>query len=180
MLAETASQRVHSRAMRCRSICLISVLLLLSLGSLAEDPKPAAKPLDSIAWLVGDWHATAAPPNGEKTEIDNHVAWDATGSALTFVTKFNGKPHYSGMYAFDPGAQKIGFWYVDVDGNFTSGTSELNGERLVQNFTTTHKDGSKGTLMSYIDPASDKKSYHWQVLRPGDPKILIELDYVRK
>lgn len=159
---------------------LLSLLLCLaSVTSAAQEKKSAIKPINEIAWLVGDWHATATPPTGEPTQIDNHVYWDETHTAIFFLTKFNGQPHYSGMYAYDPGTGQISFWYVDVDGNFTSGTARTRGKRLFQEFSTSKADGSKGQLQSYIDAADGYGSYHWQVLREGNTTPLIELDYTR-
>lgn len=165
--------------MRTRCVLVCILLLLMAAPVIAADPDPAA-PLAPIEWLEGDWHATAAPPQGKPVEIDNHIYWSETRTAIFFVTRFDGKPHYSGMYAWDPAAGQIGFWYVDAEGSFTKGTSRVEGTRLVQEFTIAHADGKTETLRSYLDPNADKSVYHWQVLRPGETKPLIELDYHRQ
>lgn len=158
---------------------MVAVLAVVVAPTLGADSGPNA-PLAPIEWLVGDWHATATPPQGKPVEIDNHIYWSETRTAIFFVTRFDGKPHYSGMYAWDPAAGAIGFWYVDSEGNFTRGTTRAEGNRLAQEFTIARGDGRTESLRSYLDPNADKSIYHWQVLRPGETKPLIELDYRRK
>jgi hypothetical protein len=148
---------------------------------LAQESKPAAgSQLSPIEFLIGDWHATATRPNQPPTEIDSHIYWSENHSAVFFVTRFNGTPHYSGMYAFEPGSKQINFWYLDTDGNSTRGTARVEGKRLIQEFTNSHPDGKQEELLSYIDRSADDKSYHWQVLRVGATEPLIQLDYTRK
>ena len=161
-------------------MALITVLLLAAAAFAQTAEKPSTNPLAPIEWTVGDWHATAKAPNGSSTEIDNHIYWSETHTAIFFLTKFNGQPHYSGMYAYDTERKQIAFWYVDTDGNFTQGVARSEGKRLLQEFTGTKTDGTQQTLKSYLDPAADGSSYHWQVLSGDNPKPLIELDYTKK
>ncbi len=154
--------------------------MLFSIATFAQDAKPAENPLAPVAWLVGDWHTTAGPPGEKPTEIDNHIYWSETKTAIFFVTRFNGVPHYSGMYAYDPEAKHVSFWYVDTDGNFSKGTARLDGQRLVQELTIAHPNGNADPLVSYIDRTGGDDKYHWQVLRPGETKPMLELDYTRK
>ncbi len=56
----------------------------------------------------------------------------------------------------------------------------MEGGRLVQEFSGAKTDGTNNHLVSYIDPAPDKSGYHWQVMRPGEPAVLIQLDYTRR
>lgn len=176
---------------RFRTLKLVCVVgfLAVSLGLAQQsktqtpgtttDAQSPSKALAPISWLVGEWHATATPPNGKPVQIDNRVYWSETRTAIFFLTKFDGEPHYSGMYAYDPARKQIGFWYVDVDGNFTQGTAEYEGEQLVHKFTTSKVDGTSNTLSSIIEKKSDI-FYHWKVLRGTDPKPLVELDYSKK
>ena len=164
-----------------RILATLFVLSLMICSQLtAQETKPAAvNPLEPIEFLVGDWHATAAPPNAKPTQIDNHIYWSETHTAICFVTRFNGQPHYFGMYAYDPGMKQIAFWYVDTDGNSTQGTARAKGKRLIQEFTSSHADGKKESLRSFIDRMADDNSYHWQVLREGMAEPLIQLEYTR-
>ncbi len=162
------------------AIVVLFVVAVLSSAS-AADPKPAISPLGDIQWLIGDWHATAKAPDGTVTEIDNHIYWSETHTAIFFVTKFNGQPHYSGMYAYDTAHKTIGFWYVDVDGQFTQGTATPNGNRLTQKFEIAKLDGTTSQLTSILERRPGDASYHWQDFLPTDTsKPLIELDYTRK
>jgi hypothetical protein len=166
--------------MRLRGVVLLAVLLVVPTVFAQAPADATANPLAPMQWIVGDWHATAAPPNGKPTQIDNHIYWSETRTAIFFLTRFNGEPHYSGMYAFDTDRKQIAFWYVDKDGNFTQGVARPDGKRLVQEFTVAGADGKKQTLRSFIDRNADDSGYHWQVLRGEEPKPLIELDYTRK
>ncbi len=166
--------------MKGRAYVVAVWVLLLGVTMLAQSPKNPANPLEPIAWTVGDWHATATPPDGRPVQINNHIYWSETRTAIFFLTRFDGQPHYSGMYAYDPGRKQISFWYVDEAGNFTEGVARPEGKRLVQDFTGTRADGSQQTLRSYLEPNAESTSYHWQVLRDDNPKPLIELDYTRK
>lgn len=161
-------------------VALFALCLFASLPLTAQETKAVtASPLSSIEFLVGDWHATAAPPDRKPTEIDNHIYWSENHAAIYFVTRFNGQPHYSGMYAYDPATKEIAFWYVDTDGNSTQGTARAKGKRLIQEFTNSHPDGKQEKLHSFVDRASDDNGYHWQVLREGTTEPLIQLDYKR-
>lgn len=84
------------------------------------------------------------------------------------------------MYAYDPAAKQVGFCYVDTEGNFSKGSARLEGQRLVQELTNAHPDGKAEPLISYIDRLGGNDKYHWQVLRPGETKSMIALDYTRK
>ncbi len=75
-------------------------------------------------------------------EIDNHIYWSETQAAIFFLTKFNGQPHYSGMYAYNPAQKRIGFWYVDGDWQFTQGTATSAGNRLLLKFELQKADGT--------------------------------------
>ncbi len=167
--------------MSLRTNLLISLLILGTVLAAAQQPaKPTTNQLQPIEWLIGDWHATATPPEGKPVQVDNHIYWSETHTAIFFLTRFDGQPHYSGMYAYDTDRKQIAFWYVDVDGNFTQGVCKTDGTRLMQEFTTARVDGQKSTLRSILEPTADKSSYRWQVLRGEDPKPLIELTYTRK
>ena len=160
------------------SLAVLS-LCLSALLSAQEKSAPAVA-LSPIEFLVGDWHATATPPNGKPTEIDNHIYWSENKAAIYFVTRFNGIPHYSGMYAYDPAEKKIAFWYLDTEGNSTRGTAVMEGNRLRQAFTNSRADGVQERLVSYIDLDASGNRYHWQVQREGATAPLIQLDYTRK
>jgi hypothetical protein len=164
----------------CGVLTLVLVCAAGAVVQAQEAAKNAPNPLAPIAWVVGDWHATAQPPDGKPVQIDSHIYWSETRTAIFFVTRFDGQPHYSGMYAYDTARKQIAFWYVDSDGNFTQGVARTEGRRMVQEFTGTKTDGTAQSLRSYLDPAADGKSYHWQVLRGDDPRPLIQLDYTRK
>jgi len=163
---------------------LLALLLAAAVTSVVaqnEAPKPTA-PLTQLQWLIGDWHATAKAPDGTITEIDNHIYWSDTHTAILFVTRFNGEPHYSGMYAYDPARKQIGFWYVDSDGQFTQGTAASEGQRLTQKFEIAKLDGSTSSLISIIERRSGDSAYHWQVFRASETSgsPLIELEYTKK
>lgn len=178
-LARYPSSPLNSRPMKSRLLVLL-VALTFSIGALAQQPKTSDNALAPIEWLVGDWHATATSPEGKSVRVDNHIYWSETHTAIFFVTRFDGKPHYSGMYAYDPGTKQIGFWYVDTDGNFTQGTTRAEGTKLIQDFATAKAEGTKQELHSSIERKTDGNSYHWQVWRDDPSKILIQLDYVKK
>lgn len=166
--------------MKLRFICASAVVFMAAVLYAQTPQKSSANPLAAIEWTVGDWHATATPHNGKPVQIDNHIYWSETHTAIFFLTRFDGEPHYSGMYAYDPERRQIAFWYVDSDGNFTRGVARTEGKRLVQEFTGTKTDGTQESLKSYLDPNAGGSSYHWQVLRGDNPKPLIELDYMKK
>lgn len=164
---------------RARFLVVFAVLLSTILSNAVAD---TSSPLIELQWLVGDWHAVAKSPDGTVTEIDNHISWSETHTAIVFVTRFNGQPQYFGMYAYDPSQRKIGFWYVDSEGQFTRGTATQNGRRVKQEFEIAKADGTTSSLFSLIERGEADRSYHWQVFRSGEDggKPLIELDYVKK
>lgn len=172
------------------SSVLVPFILFAPLLAAADPPKapPAApappaqsSPLAAMQWMIGDWHATAKAPDGSVTQIDNRISWAENRTAIFFVTRFNGVPHYSGMYAWDPERKLVAFWYTDDAGALTQGTARLDGKRWVQDFAGAKPDGTKNPpLRSYIELATDGSRYHWFVVRPADEsKPLIALDYVR-
>ena len=164
------------------SLVTLFLLTILICAVAADSPKTAASPLEAIQWLVGDWHAVAKAPDGSVTQIDNHIYWSDTHTAIFFLTKFNGQPHYSGMYAYDPARKQIGFWYVDSEGQFSQGTATPHDMQLVQNFEISKLDGTTSILKSLVQRGPGDASYHWQVFRSDNTsnKPLVELDYIKK
>ena len=124
-------------------VCLAASLLAFSLVSWAQSPaqnaeKPAASPLEPVAWLIGGtWVSDVKDPqDGATTHVVNHIVWAPNHQAIQFVTDFNGKPHYNGFYAYDPAKKTINFYSTSEDGQLTIGTAtpDPDGKTLRQEF----------------------------------------------
>jgi hypothetical protein len=155
-----------------------------SVTALADD-KPAeataANPLQSIGWMTGGtWKAEAKTPDGKVTLVESQLRWAENGQAIEFVSRFNGSPHYSGLYCWDPSRKTIAFWYTSADGEFTQGTAKMDANVLTQEFDLYHKDGTGHHLKSRIQRTGEN-SYHWNVMaeKNGTWTELIALDYAR-
>jgi hypothetical protein len=156
--------------------CAISVPMARPQSAKADE-----NPLASIAWLTGGtWKAEAKAPDGKVTTVASQVRWAENGRAIEFATAFNGVPHYSGFYCWDPSRQAIAFWYTSSDGEFTQGTAKMDGNVLVQEFDHYTKDGKMQQLRSRIERTGEN-SYHWNVManKDGNWTELIALNYAR-
>jgi len=88
-------------------------------------------------WFGAAWTSDVKDPqDGSMTHVENHITWAPNHQAINFVTDFDGTPHYSGFYAYDPAKKAISFFYTSVSGQLTIGTStpDADGKTVHQEF----------------------------------------------
>jgi hypothetical protein len=160
------------------AVCL-AVSLSLTFGFQAN-PTPNHDPhLQPIAWLTGGtWTAEFKTPEGKPFLIQNEIRWADTGAAISFLTRFNGQPHYYGIYVYDPAAKLIKFFYTSADGEFTSGHTTPSATALQQQFQISNTEGTK-TFSSTIQRAGED-AYNFDVFQEGSDKPVLSLKYLRK
>jgi hypothetical protein len=160
------------------AVCL-AVSLSLTFGFQAN-PTPNHDPhLQPVAWLTGGtWTAEFKTAEGKPFLIQNEIRWADTGAAISFLTRFNGQPHYYGIYVYDPAAKLIKFFYTSADGEFTSGHTTPSATALQQQFQISNTEGTK-TFSSTIQRAGED-AYNFDVFQEGSDKPVLSLKYLRK
>lgn len=170
-----------------RNIAAVSTLLLCVIGAAAE-PKPApgrANSLDTISWLVGGtWVSDVKDPkDGSVTHVENQITWAPNHTAIDFLTKFNGKPHYNGFYAYNPATSTPAFYYTSSEGQLTIGTAtpDADGKTLSQEFDTTQPNGQVMHVRSTI--VRDGDNAYWFTVflqKNGEWSPAFKIRYERK
>ena len=152
---------------------------LICAAAIAAEPAKELMPLD---WLTrGVWTAETKPAEGAAVKIESELRWMANQHAIQFVTRFNGEPHYSGIYGWDPGRKTIAFWYTSADGALTTGTAKPAAEGLLQEFDITEANGTSNHLRSEIRrKGGDEYDWNVQSNKSGEWKVLIQLHYTRR
>jgi hypothetical protein len=146
--------------------------------------KSAESPLAPVAWLVGGtWVSDVkGPGDGTVTHVENHIAWSPNHQAIQFVTDFNGKPHYNGMYAYDPAKKAINFYYTSESGQLTIGTTtpDSDGKTLRQEFDIMSPNGKTDHVRSTL-VRDGNDAYLFSVFEEvsGDWKQLFQITYKR-
>jgi len=123
---------------------------------LAEPAQPS--PLQPVAWLVGGtWTSAVKSPDGKVTHVENNITWAPNHQAINFLTRFNGKPHYNGFYAYNAATKTIGFYYTSSEGDLTIGTAvpDPGGKSLHQDFDLTSATGKVTQIRSTIERDGD-------------------------
>jgi uncharacterized protein DUF1579 len=167
--------------------CLL--VAVFAVNAMAQTPAAAAKsaesPLAPVAWLVGGtWVSDVKDPqDGSATHVENHITWAPNHQAIQFVTDFNGKPHYNGMYAYDPAQKTINFFYTSEGGQLTIGTAtpDLDGKTLHQEFDVMQPKGNTDHIRSTIvRDGSDAYLFTVFMQQNGEWKQLFQITYKRK
>ena len=135
-----------------------SLLLVTALDAVAQaplvTPQSPEVPLAPVAWLVGGtWSSDVKDPaDGSVTHVENRISWAPNHAAIQFLTNFNGKPHYNGLYAYDAQKGAIRFYYTSDNGQLSIGTAtpDLDGKTLRQEFDTTQPNGTISHIRSTI------------------------------
>ena len=172
---------------KCAVMCFFA--FALASNSVAQAHPPAAKAagstLEPVAWLVGGtWVSDVKDPDdGKVTHVENRITWAPNHQAIQFVTDFNGKPHYNGMYAYDPSQKTINFYYTSESGQLTIGTAtpDLDGKTTHQEFDVMQPNGSTNHIRSTI-VRDGKDAYLFTVFmqQNGEWKQVFQITYKRK
>jgi hypothetical protein len=146
-------------ARHCKAVVFLFVLLLAfcALGQQKSEPAEPS-PLQPLAWLVGGtWVSNVKGPDQKVTHVENKISWAPNHRAIEFLTRFNGKPHYNGFYAYDAGKKTIEFFYTSSEGDLTVGTAvpDPDGKTLQQNFDLTNAKGKVTPIHSTIERDGD-------------------------
>jgi len=169
------------------SSLLLAVLAGNSVAQSQPTPaKSADSPLAPVAWLVGGtWVSDVKDPDdGSVTHVENHITWAPNHQAINFVTDFNGKPHYSGFYAYDPAKKAISFFYTSESGQLTIGTStpDPDGKTVHQEFDVMQPDGKTQHIKSTLG-RDGSDAYDFSVFmqnKAGEWAQVFKIRYERK
>ena len=164
-----------------RIVAVFCLLASLAIPSPAQtNAKPTHEPhLQALDWLThGTWTTEAKGHDGKSLLIQSNIRWAETGTAIYFLTRFNGKPHYFGIYLYDPEAKQIKFFYTEDHGDYTAGSAEMSGNELKQDFRVSEEKGTNN-YSSVIRREGDN-AYDFRVYQPGKSEPLIALHYSRK
>ena len=144
---------------RYKAVVFCSVWLLACSALAQQKGGPAEpSPLQPVAWLVGGtWESNVKGPDQKVTHVENKISWAPNHQAIEFLTRFNGKPHYNGFYAYDAGKKAIEFFYTSSEGDLTVGTAvpDPGGKTLQQNFELTDANGKVTSIHSTIERDGD-------------------------
>ena len=158
--------------------CLLASIAIFSPAQTNTKPNHEAH-LQSLDWLThGTWTAEAKGHDGKSLLIQSHIRWAETGTAIYFLTRFNGRPHYFGVYLYDPEAKQIKFFYTEDDGEYTAGSAEMSESELKQDFRVSDEKGT--TSYSSVIRREGEDAYDFRVYQPGKSEPLIALKYSRK
>jgi len=172
-----------------RAASLYACIAVIALNVMAQSPTtPAAiaeSPLAGVAWLVGGtWVSDVKEAqDGSVTHVENHISWAPNHQAIQFVTDFNGKPHYNGMYMYDPAKKTVNFYYTSSEGQLTVGTSTPDADRktLRQEFDVIQPNGGTGHLRStMVRDGNDAYLFTVFAQQSGEWKQLFQITYKRK
>jgi hypothetical protein len=160
----------------CKAVVFLFVLLL-AFSALAQQKSGPAEPspLQPVAWLVGGtWVSNVKGPDQKVTHVENKISWAPNHQAIEFLTRFNGKPHYNGFYAYDAGKKSIEFFYTSSEGDLTVGTvvPQPDGKTLQQNFDLTDAKGWRQRLLVHCLLAEK-----WRVVARVQDSLRAEVDH---
>jgi hypothetical protein len=165
---------------------ICAALAVASVASWAQTaPKTTVSPLEPVAWFVGGtWVSDVKDPqDGTTTHVENHITWAPNHAAIQFVTDFNGKPHYNGLYAYDPAKKTINFYYTSEEGQLTIGTAtpDPDGTTLHQEFDVTQPNGNSNHIRSTIvRDGNDAYIFSVSMQQAGEWKQLFQITYKRQ
>lgn len=166
-----------------------ALVAVLASHAVAQTPaapaKSAESPLVPVAWLVGGtWVSEVTDSkDGSVTHVESRITWAPNHQAIQFVTDFNGKPHYNGMYAYDPAKKTINFYYTSEAGQLTIGTAtlDLDGKTLHQEFDVMQPKGSTDHIRStLVRDGNDAYLFNVFLQQNGEWKQLSQITYRRK
>ena len=139
------------------------MLLICGLSTFAQQKTEAGKgsPLDPVAWLVGGtWVTDIKSPDGKVTHVENNIRWAPDHQAIEFLTKFNGKPHYNGFYAYNAATKTIGFYYTSSEGDLTmDGRARSRREEPAPGLRLTSASGKVTHIRSAV--VRDGENAYW-------------------
>ena len=148
---------------RAPAVLLFGFALALNCAAQTKAEAPKPSPLEPVAWLVGGtWVSDIKDPkDGSVTHVENTIEWAPNHQAIQFLTRFNGKPHYNGFYAYNAASKKISFYYTNSEGQLTIGTAvpDADGKTLNQDFEIIQPDGRTGQVHSTI--VRDGDNAYW-------------------
>jgi len=173
---------------RCAYTILFLLVVMFS-SQLWAQAKPlaqsAADPLTPLAWFVGGtWVSDVKDASdGSVTHVENRMRWAPNHQAIEFNVDFNGKPHYSGFYAYNPATKQIVFYYTNSEGELTNGaaTPDDDGKTLRQEFDIMHLSGNTGHVRSTI--AREGNDAYWLTVfmqKNGDWQQVFRIRYDRR
>jgi hypothetical protein len=146
-------------AFRFKTVLLFSTLLCVCSAVAQQKGAPAeSSPLQPVSWLVGGtWISNVKGPDQKVTHVENKISWAPNHEAIEFLTRFNGKPHYNGFYAYNAATKTIQFFYTSSDGDLTIGSAvpDPDGKTLRQNFDLTDAKGKVTPIRSTIERDGD-------------------------
>ena len=173
-----------------RFLCATSLTLAMLTTCGGAQTKTAvaqsnSEPLSAMAWFVGGtWTSEVKDPSdGNVTKVEERIRWSPNHQAIAFNVNFNGKPHYDGFYAYNPGTRKIDFYYTSSDGDLSIGTvtPDPDGKTFHQEFDIMHANGNTGHVRSTV-VRDGENAYEFSVFmqKSGDWQPVFHIRYERK
>jgi uncharacterized protein (TIGR02246 family) len=142
------------------------------------DVEPEVKPLDELAWLIGDW-----TDEDNEAEVGASVSWtkNKTFIKYTFSASFPGEDDLEGtmVIGWDPAAGTIRSWMFDSDGGFGGGTWTGKDNQWIVKFSQVMPYGGQASATN-IYTLIDENSFTWQSIdRKVDGQYLPNVEPIK-
>ena len=152
-------------------------------GGSAVDAK--AKPISSLAWLVGGvWTADASKMGDGMKRIETRYVWSDNNAFIRFTTHFvsdkGTAKTYDGNFFWEPEKSQLAMWYMDYSNEIIQGPIAIDGETTKFSFRSKDFEGMTADMqVNVVRKTKDK--YQWELEeKSGDAwKALAALEYMR-
>jgi len=167
-------------------VALIFAAILSALGQEQARKSESAKPIASMAWLVGGvWTADASRLGPGMQRIETRYEWSDNNAFIRFTTHFvmdrGTAKTYDGNFFWNPEKSSMAMWYVNAENEITEGPVAIDGPTLQMSFHGSDFDGKPADLrVKVIKKTNDLYTWLLEERLPEGWKQLATLDYLRR
>src|SRR5208282_2760792 len=168
---------------------LFVAVMAVGCGLLGAQDKPQppkqARPIDSLAWVVGGvWTADATAFGSGMRKIETRYAWSDNSAYVRFNTHFvldkGTFKNYDGQFFWNPESKTLEMWYMDARNSITAGPVKIADDTTEMTFHGTDFEDKPADLrVRVIHKTADDYTWQLEEETPTGWKQLAKLEYLR-